>query len=500
MIWLVLLLSTLGLGTGLVGDATGASWPELLEPSSPAPGLAPLESSAHGPRVEWDWAVVDRLADDQLEGFLVDLGVTRSLEGLVDYVRPRARGMVCVGGRLHEPSGDPCGEFTLVRSPRSALFIANLYDGQIIEVAPTREGHHRRRKVRVESFGTCAVEALPAAPLRRSVPTPSAQGSPDATPTIDVLMLYTRKVAREHSQIAIELTAAASIESAEAAYRNSEINLELRPVGLIEVAFDEEDGGTSDWLRFLKHPQGAICSDSSGDYECDPEGYMDEVLPMRDAFGADLVALLVETGGAGIGYVLRNLDDPDGASGMSISKYSAAVGNQTFAHELGHNQGATHARGDGGGTGNGLYSYSWGHRWTGEWSGIPYSHRTIMAYSPGSRLRYFSNPNVNTVPWGDATGVPIGEEGEAHNAQTITNVRSFVSGYREHRKWVDFEGSGGEEDGSYEAPFSTLAGGLEGVGRGEGVVMKGGETSETPLIDQSVLLDSYPGSSLIGGD
>src|SRR5262249_28178590 len=110
----------------------------------------------------------------------------------------------------------------------------------------------------------------------------------------------------------------------------------------------------------------------------------------------------------------------------------------TLAHECGHNMGAGHALGDGGG---GAYSYSYGWRFTA--SGNTY--RTVMAYSPGFRIPYFSNPSVSYL------GVPTGTS-TANNSLTLTNSNDAIAALQTglsaaDKAWVpiaagDFNGDG----------------------------------------------------------
>ena len=51
-----------------------------------------------------------------------------------------------------------------------------------------------------------------------------------------------------------------------------------------------------------------------------------------------------------------------------------------------------------------------------------------MAYAPGTRIPYFSNPNVAFD--GVATGVPSGQSNSAYNAATINNTDTTFENYR----------------------------------------------------------------------
>lgn len=71
------------------------------------------------------------------------------------------------------------------------------------------------------------------------------------------------------------------------------------------------------------------------------------------------------------------------------------------------------------GGGVGAYSYSYGYRFTV--GGATY--RTVMAYQPGTRIPYFSNPDVSYL--GVATGTST-----KNNALTLNNTASLVSAFR----------------------------------------------------------------------
>ena len=73
--------------------------------------------------------------------------------------------------------------------------------------------------------------------------------------------------------------------------------------------------------------------------------------------------------------------------------------------------GLNHARDDYGAAG--AYSYSFGYKWPG--------YRTVMAYAPGTRILYFSNPNVLYL--GNATGVARRARNSAYNALSLNNTR-----------------------------------------------------------------------------
>jgi hypothetical protein len=200
----------------------------------------------------------------------------------------------------------------------------------------------------------------------------------------------------------------AAIASANIAYDNSQmsvgdngaLNCRLELVGTYTV-----DPGT-----------GLGASGLLGALRSQTDGVMDELHTLRDASGADMVALLSESGigACGVAYLA-----PDNADRMfSVTAQSCAVGNLTFAHELGHNQGASH---DADNAGSGYTSYGFGWRWNTSSGSL---RRSIMAYSPGSRRQFFSNPDVFN------SGGATGDAQQADNARLIGETFPTVASHR----------------------------------------------------------------------
>jgi hypothetical protein len=220
---------------------------------------------------------------------------------------------------------------------------------------------------------------------------------------IDVMVVYTPSARNAAGGTnAVRALANSAVASANTAYQNSNIATRLRLVYLDEISYAEGDSFSQDLSRLR----------STSD------GLMDEVHAIRNTVKADMVALINNNSGAcGVAYLMTNLSTGFRTSAFSVTRHSCAVGNLTFAHELGHNMGSAHDRDN---SGNALFSYSYGHRWTGT-NGTLY--RSVMAYSPGSRRSQFSNPDVLFV--GTPTGVPEGQPNSADNARSI-NLAAFT--------------------------------------------------------------------------
>jgi len=285
--------------------------------------------------------------------------------------------------------------------------VAWLPDGRCVQRVPIGGGRFRLHEGTAADPGCRVVEPSDAAgggntPIARNA------GGCDDGETLDVLIKWT-PAARSQAggDVAIRSISEASVAISNHVYALSGIDVRMRAVGYGETEAYDRDA-TDQVLYDLQ---------SFGD------GYLDSVHAERDAVGADLVALMQGTSNfwCGVAFLAGY---PASHLGFSCTVWHCALGNLTFTHEVGHNQGCCHAAGDGGGcTTGGVFPYSTGHRFTGD-SGTLW--RTVMAYSPGSRWPRFSNPDL--LHDGTPTGVP-GETG-SDNARTIRETATTMANFR----------------------------------------------------------------------
>lgn len=220
----------------------------------------------------------------------------------------------------------------------------------------------------------------------------------DTGNTIDVLVFYTSSVSSSlGGETQAQNFAQQAIDSTNTAYINSQITQRVRLVNA-QLSPINETGSLSTELSGLR--ANAL------------------VAGLRNQYRADLVALLSNTGGGcGIGYLMGSVNGNQN-NAFTVTSRTCAVGNLTFAHELGHNMGSAHNPEDGSG---GTYSYSYGH-WV---NGV---FRTVMSYadpctSGCTRRAYFSNPSIVF------SGFPTGT-GTRDNARSINDTDVRIANYR----------------------------------------------------------------------
>jgi len=220
----------------------------------------------------------------------------------------------------------------------------------------------------------------------------------DSADRIDVMVVYTTATKNFLGGDAqAQALAQAAVDAANTAYLNSKIRQRLRLVHSQEFVYTETDY-SSDLANLRSNAT---------------------IAALRNTHNADLVSEISEvTGVCGVGYLMGSIAGNQN-NAFTVTVRSCAVGNLSFAHELGHNMGSQHNPENGSGP---TFPYGFGHYVNG-------SYRTVMSYvdpctSGCTRVAYFSNPNVIF------NGQPTGINNARDNARSINNTADVITGYR----------------------------------------------------------------------
>lgn len=325
-------------------------------------------------------------------------------------MRLLARGTTNLGSTALSFAGDP----TIGSATGSEARLV-IVDGQVGGFVRARDGFEvvvrpideTRQSLTFKPVGQDSCGVAASQPVEVDPQGGIAGACADPATVQDVLVIVTpAAIAANGGSTATKVLIEASMVDANAALKNTTNDNRVRLVEIFGYDFPESGDIFTDLDAF------ATPDDNVGDF----------IHTLRDLYKADLVQLVCVTSGAcGVAYLFDNSD----ANGFSVIA-SDCLDGYVPAHELGHNFGCCHAVGDGGGCdAGGFFPYSNGYRFTGSSSTL---WRTVMAYAPGERIGYFSNPNVQFD--GHATGVSGSTTSAADNARTIDQTALAVANFR----------------------------------------------------------------------
>lgn len=383
-------------------------------PSNQAPLIQRARGEIRSRVAQLDRTALHQLPLDESLAVRFDLFDDLTLTAIVSMLEHDAQDRFVCSGQLEKPYGGSDGTFVIVVDD-DTLFATfwSMSHGTIEMRTAAGADNVFIRQVDASQLGGCinGTEHQIASPVVDVTDATDALALKLCEQNVDVLVVYT-PAARNAlgSDSAAHAFAQACIASANITFTNSEISPRVRLAGTALVSYVESSSLPIDLAR-MQSPF---------------DGWLDEVPSLRQQYGADLVALIVEStaNGCGVGYVMTQPSTSFAPFGYSVIQQTCALSNFSFAHELAHNYGCQHDHAD---PSPGAFSYSHGLRFVGQ-SGQQW--RTLMAGSTGARIPYLSSPTVHFdgVPTGISEETPeLGSP--ADNARSLFNTSHFVGGF-----------------------------------------------------------------------
>jgi Metallo-peptidase family M12 len=219
----------------------------------------------------------------------------------------------------------------------------------------------------------------------------------DQVRVLKLLVAYTPAVVSKVADIdgLIQL----AIDETNLSYANSKINLVAQLSHSYPVNYTESGSFDTDLQRFRE----------PGD------GIMDEVHTLRHQHSADVLILLIDNGSyCGLASAIL----ANAKTAFAAVYHPCATGYYSFAHEMGHLQGARHNLEVDPSTS----PFSFGHGYYYE----PNHWRTVMSYNCPSgctRLPYWSNPEVNY------SDIPMGTADTHNNARVLNLTAATITNF-----------------------------------------------------------------------
>jgi hypothetical protein len=348
------------------------------------------------------------------ERFLVNLPGGVSFEAVRESQEDHGQGRSSWTGHAE---GDPDSTVVLGISGDAVAGTFH-YQGKLFNLEPRANGGHVVSEVKtsnpapdldpipVADTSSSAAAAATATAVSAVAASAAGMAADENGSVIDVLVAYTPAIQALYGTQGAQALTVQAVAEANQAYASSGMTTRLNQVGSYQVDYYESGDMVTDLSRL----------------KATNDGFMDDLHVLRDMFGADLVSLIEnDSGSCGMSYRMATLSPSFAFSAFSVVHHSCATGYYSFAHEIGHNQGAHHDAVNA--TGTAIYPYAYGYQAPNS------SFRTIMSYAcvgGCTRIGYFSNANIRY------NGLPTGVVGSSENADAIDNTAPTVAAFRPH--------------------------------------------------------------------
>ncbi len=234
--------------------------------------------------------------------------------------------------------------------------------------------------------------------------------------TIDIMLVYdttaTAWVNNNGGMTAFSLDA---VNRMNQAAQNSNIDLTFRLVHSVSVNYTHQDFDID--LTAITNGTGGFAN----------------IDTLRNNYGADLVALLIDTGSpygtTGLGWLLSSYNGSPG-NAYTTSAIQAVAISHTLTHEVGHNMGAHHSKFQSISQGPNPYinaPYSAGWYFTGIDS---IKYHTIMAYDSDGYGNFYQPAPLFSTPLLSYQGTITGDAQDGDNSRLIRDTMDVVASYR----------------------------------------------------------------------
>ncbi len=227
---------------------------------------------------------------------------------------------------------------------------------------------------------------------------------------ITVMIVWTPKAeTAAGGRSAMDSLALNAVAIANLVYANSGVNARLTLVYKAPVTYTESPSSISTDLGNLRGTS---------------DGKIDQVHTVRNQYAADVVSLIGEgymaNGACGVGGLMTSLSTSFAPYAFNVVDRKCAIGNLSYAHEVGHNEGLQHNPSNASTTPSQPYAYGYQDP-----SGY---FRTVLSYGSSTRIPYLSNPAVTYNTRVTGTSSQNNARALNTNAATIAAFRGTSSG------------------------------------------------------------------------